>query len=36
MVERCTRIIRLRDGYLERDEEGAKAERYKKRLAAAA
>jgi putative ABC transport system ATP-binding protein len=36
MVERCTRIIRLRDGYLERDEEGAKAERYKKRLTAAA
>ncbi len=36
MVERCTRIIRLRDGYLERDEEGAKADRYKKRLTAAA
>ncbi len=36
MVERCTRIIRLRDGYLERDEEGAKAERYKQRLTAAA
>ena len=29
MVERCTRIIRLRDGYIERDEAGAKAERLR-------
>jgi putative ABC transport system ATP-binding protein len=33
MVERCTRIIRLRDGVVERDEEGAKAERLKKKAA---
>jgi putative ABC transport system ATP-binding protein len=25
MVERCTRIIRLRDGVVEKDERGAKA-----------
>ncbi len=29
MVERCTRIIRLRDGVIERDEAGAKAERLR-------
>jgi len=29
MVERCTRIIRLRDGYIERDEAGAKADRLR-------
>lgn len=29
MVERCSRIIRLRDGVLERDEEGAKAQRVR-------
>ncbi len=29
MVERCTRIIRLRDGVVERDDAGAKAERVK-------
>lgn len=27
MVERCTRIIRLRDGYLDRDEPGARAKK---------
>ncbi len=27
MVERCTRIIRLRDGFVDRDEPGAKAKR---------
>jgi putative ABC transport system ATP-binding protein len=29
MVERCTRIIRLRDGVVETDEAGAKAERLR-------
>jgi putative ABC transport system ATP-binding protein len=33
MVERCTRIIRLRDGLVERDEAGAKAERVRKMAA---
>jgi putative ABC transport system ATP-binding protein len=27
MVERCTRIIRLRDGFLDRDEPGARAKK---------
>ena len=30
MVERCTRIIRLRDGVVERDEPGAMASRLQK------
>ncbi|MDB6120803.1 MAG: putative transport system ATP-binding protein [Verrucomicrobiaceae bacterium] len=29
MVQRCTRVIRLRDGYLDKDEPGAAAERRK-------
>lgn len=34
MVERCTRIIRLRDGVVERDEEGAKAKQKQQLVAA--
>jgi len=30
MVQRCTRIIRLRDGFLDKDEPGAKADRIKR------
>ena len=31
MVQRCSRVIRLRDGYLDRDEPGAAAKDYKAR-----
>jgi putative ABC transport system ATP-binding protein len=36
MVERCTRVIRLRDGYLDKDLPGAAAERRKAEQAKAA
>ena len=36
MVERCTRVIRLRDGYLDRDEPGAAAGRRAEALKAMA
>ncbi len=35
MVERCTRVVRLRDGLLDSDQPGAQAHRYQARKAAA-